>query len=56
MRLAQGPLRPVVAGVPVGMVEMLNDPDKERANRAMTAMLGMKKLDLAALQAAFDGA
>ena len=41
---------------PVGMVEMLNDPDKERANRAMTAMLGMKKLDLAALQAAFDGA
>jgi predicted 3-demethylubiquinone-9 3-methyltransferase (glyoxalase superfamily) len=42
--------------VPVGMIEMLNHPDKERGQRAMKAMLGMKKLDLAALQAAFEGA
>lgn len=42
--------------VPVGMVEILNGPDQERADRAMTAMLGMVKLDLAALQAAADGA
>ncbi|MBW8825034.1 MAG: VOC family protein [Acidobacteria bacterium] len=40
---------------PVGMVEMLNDPDQARGQRAMKAMLGMKKIDLAALQAAADG-
>ena len=38
------------------MAEALNDPDPARAQRAMTAMLGMKKIDLAALQAAADGA
>ena len=41
---------------PVGMLELLNDPDPERSQRAMKAMFGMKKLDLAALQAAADGA
>jgi len=41
--------------VPAGMEELLNNPDSERAVRAMTAMLGMKKLDVAALQAAADG-
>ena len=40
---------------PIGWAELLNDPDKERAQRAMTAMFGMKKLDIAALQAAADG-
>jgi predicted 3-demethylubiquinone-9 3-methyltransferase (glyoxalase superfamily) len=40
---------------PVGMIELLNDPDPERSQRAMKAMLGMVKLDLAALQAAADG-
>ncbi|HWH34167.1 MAG TPA: VOC family protein [Acidimicrobiales bacterium] len=40
---------------PVGMVEMLNDPDRARAERAMAAMLQMHKLDLAALQSAADG-
>jgi hypothetical protein len=38
------------------MAEVLNDPDQERAQRAMKAMLGMKKLDVAALRAAADGA
>jgi predicted 3-demethylubiquinone-9 3-methyltransferase (glyoxalase superfamily) len=42
--------------VPSGWEEMLNDPDEARSQRAMKAMLGMKKLDLAALQAAADGA
>jgi hypothetical protein len=37
------------------MVEALNDPDPARAERSMRAMLGMKKLDLAALKAAADG-
>ena len=40
--------------VPEGMVEMLNDPDQERGQRAMKAMLGMKKIDVAALYAAAD--
>jgi predicted 3-demethylubiquinone-9 3-methyltransferase (glyoxalase superfamily) len=42
--------------VPEGMVEALNDPDQERAQRAMRAMLGMKKIDVAAIRAAADGA
>ena len=41
---------------PVGMIELLNDPDKGRATRAMEAMLGMRKIDLAAVQAAADQA
>jgi predicted 3-demethylubiquinone-9 3-methyltransferase (glyoxalase superfamily) len=40
--------------VPAGMSEMLNDPDEARGRRAMKAMLGMKKIDLAALYAAAD--
>ena len=40
--------------VPAGMIEMLNDPDQERAQRAMKAMLGMQKIDIAALYAAAD--
>jgi predicted 3-demethylubiquinone-9 3-methyltransferase (glyoxalase superfamily) len=34
---------------------LLGDPDQERAQRAMQAMLKMGKLDIAALQAAADG-
>jgi predicted 3-demethylubiquinone-9 3-methyltransferase (glyoxalase superfamily) len=41
--------------VPAGMTEVLNDPDRERAERAMQAVLGMVKIDIAALQAAADG-
>jgi len=41
--------------VPAEMGELMSDPDPARANRAMQAMLGMKKLDLAALRAAADG-
>jgi predicted 3-demethylubiquinone-9 3-methyltransferase (glyoxalase superfamily) len=40
---------------PTGMEELFSDPDPERADRAMKAMLQMKKLDVAALQAAADG-
>jgi predicted 3-demethylubiquinone-9 3-methyltransferase (glyoxalase superfamily) len=42
--------------VPGGMAELFSDPDPQRAHRAMEAMLGMRKLDLAALRAAADGA
>ena len=41
--------------VPKGMDELFSHPDKERARRAMEAMFGMKKLDVAALQRAADG-
>lgn len=34
---------------------MLADPDRERAGRVMRAMMGMVKLDIAALQRAYDG-
>jgi predicted 3-demethylubiquinone-9 3-methyltransferase (glyoxalase superfamily) len=40
--------------VPAGMAELLGDPDPARGQRAMKAMLGMKKIDLAALHAAAD--
>jgi len=41
---------------PVGMVEIYTSDDPARVERAMQAMFTMKKLDLAALQAAADGA
>jgi predicted 3-demethylubiquinone-9 3-methyltransferase (glyoxalase superfamily) len=41
---------------PVGMQEMMSDPDKGRIERAMRAMFGMKKIDIAALYAAADNA
>ena len=41
--------------VPDEMGEVLGDADPARAQRAMQAMLGMSKLDLAALRAAADG-
>ena len=42
--------------VPAGWEALLNDGDPARAERAMAAMFGMTKLDLAALEAAADGA
>ena len=41
---------------PSGMGELFTDPDRERANRAMRAMLKMKKLDIDELRRAADGA
>lgn len=41
--------------VPVRLGELLSDPDKDRAARAMQAMLGMQKLDIAAMERAADG-
>lgn len=41
--------------VPQGMGELLNSPDAEKSKRAFEAMLQMKKLDLAALQRAYNG-
>ncbi|WP_375423488.1 VOC family protein [uncultured Friedmanniella sp.] len=40
--------------VPKQLNELLGDPDPGRSSRAMKAMLQMRKLDVAALQAAAD--
>jgi predicted 3-demethylubiquinone-9 3-methyltransferase (glyoxalase superfamily) len=41
--------------VPSAFFEMVKDPDRNRADRAMAAMMKMKKLDLARLEAAYRG-
>ncbi|RJG12067.1 VOC family protein [Pseudomonas cavernicola] len=42
--------------VPSVLLEMLNDPDAEKSQRAMQAMLQMKKIDIGKLKQAFAGA
>ncbi|RFU82363.1 VOC family protein [Streptomyces triticagri] len=41
--------------VPRALVELLSDPDEEKSGRVMKAMLAMGKIDVQALQAAYDG-
>jgi predicted 3-demethylubiquinone-9 3-methyltransferase (glyoxalase superfamily) len=41
---------------PTRLVELLTDPDQERSERAMRAMLKMTKIDIAALEDAAAGA
>ena len=40
---------------PTALEEMLSDPDTEKSERAMKAMLQMKKLDVNELRRAFEG-
>ncbi|NUO02298.1 MAG: VOC family protein [Saprospiraceae bacterium] len=42
--------------VPPVLMELLGSPDAVKSQRAMQAMMQMKKLDIAALKAAFEGA
>ena len=42
--------------VPTALDELIADPDPDRSQRAMKAMLGMKKIDIAELQRAVDAA
>jgi predicted 3-demethylubiquinone-9 3-methyltransferase (glyoxalase superfamily) len=42
--------------VPTRLNELLTDPDPERAQRAMAAMLEMRKIDIAELERAADAA
>jgi predicted 3-demethylubiquinone-9 3-methyltransferase (glyoxalase superfamily) len=39
---------------PKVLIELMNDPDRERAGRVMQAMMGMVKIDIAALRKAAD--
>jgi predicted 3-demethylubiquinone-9 3-methyltransferase (glyoxalase superfamily) len=41
--------------IPAILPKLMSDPDKVKAKRAAEAMLKMVKIDIAALQAAFDG-
>jgi predicted 3-demethylubiquinone-9 3-methyltransferase (glyoxalase superfamily) len=41
--------------IPTALRGLLTDPDPAKARRAMEAMLGMQKLDVAALRQAADG-
>lgn len=41
---------------PIELLSLINDPDPGRAQRAMRAMMGMKKIDLAEVRAAADAA
>jgi predicted 3-demethylubiquinone-9 3-methyltransferase (glyoxalase superfamily) len=41
--------------VPDGLVEMITDPDPEKARRATEAMYTMKKIDIAAIRKAHAG-
>jgi predicted 3-demethylubiquinone-9 3-methyltransferase (glyoxalase superfamily) len=41
--------------VPVELIELLGDPDPQRANRATTAMLAQRKIILSEIKAAANG-
>jgi predicted 3-demethylubiquinone-9 3-methyltransferase (glyoxalase superfamily) len=41
--------------IPTTLPDMIGDSDKAKAARAMRAMLGMKKFDIAELRAAYEG-
>ena len=41
--------------VPTALGEMLQDPDAEKSNRVMQAMLQMSKMDIAGLRRAYEG-
>ena len=41
--------------IPTILGEMLNDPDPERSQRVMQAMLQMTKLDIKILKQAYEG-
>ena len=41
--------------IPKALPKLLTDPDRTKANRAMRAMMTMKKIVIADLQKAFDG-
>jgi predicted 3-demethylubiquinone-9 3-methyltransferase (glyoxalase superfamily) len=41
--------------VPPLLPQMLEDPDREKADRVMKAMMQMTKIDIPTLQKAYDG-
>ncbi len=47
MRLVEGQVRLSWQVIATGLPELLSDPDPARSQAAMTAMLAMKKVDIA---------
>jgi predicted 3-demethylubiquinone-9 3-methyltransferase (glyoxalase superfamily) len=41
--------------VPTRLIDFMKDPDTEKSGRVMEAMLAMKKIDIAALERAYEG-
>ncbi len=41
--------------IPKSIMELVGDPKSEKSQRAMTAMMGMKKIDIAELERAYEG-
>jgi predicted 3-demethylubiquinone-9 3-methyltransferase (glyoxalase superfamily) len=41
--------------IPEALGELMGDPDEEKSDRVMQAMLAMTKIDIAGLQRAYDG-
>ena len=41
--------------IPSALPKLMGDPDREKANRVMQAMLQMKKIDVAKLRQAYEG-
>jgi predicted 3-demethylubiquinone-9 3-methyltransferase (glyoxalase superfamily) len=41
--------------VPAALVDMFGDPTSEKSQRAMTALLQMKRIDIAKLERAYNG-
>ena len=54
VRLGEGPLRRLLAGVPRRLIELLRDSDAETGERVTEAMLKMGRMDLEALERAAD--
>ena len=50
-----GAVWPCRVVVPRVLPEMINDPDVAKSQRAMAAMLSMKKIDIDALKRAYAG-
>jgi predicted 3-demethylubiquinone-9 3-methyltransferase (glyoxalase superfamily) len=41
--------------VPKGLKEMMSHPDSAKSQRAFKALMGMKKIDIAALKMSYEG-
>jgi predicted 3-demethylubiquinone-9 3-methyltransferase (glyoxalase superfamily) len=41
--------------VPRALIDMLNDPDREKSQRVMTSMLKMKKIEIDELRRSYAG-
>ena len=55
MRLVQGQMGIVLADQPVALTKAFAGPDRAAANRAFDAMMKMKKIDVAKIEAAVRG-